>query len=675
MSFTSYAQNYEDVLLRRAFHDVENGRYLDIGAQDPVVDSVSLAFYEAGWRGIHVEPTPDYAGKLRSARPDEVVVQAAVSDDHGPIEFFEFPGTGLSTGKATIADRHAKAGFNRRKIIVPTISLQHLLDGAEDEFHWVKIDVEGMEAEVLRSWSDSARRPWLFLVEATSPLSQDATHAAWLQELLKRDYREMHFDGLSRYFLHETQADRGKAFDAPPNVFDLFVVSRRHFSAGALSGQLETLEQQIQLQQSLEETLREQLLFSDARLAEEQSETARLRSLVEDAQAERETARNEAKSAQVERETARTEAKDVHDAWVKAEQDHRTQIDKLIASQSAMEVRYQKQVGDALATVMAHSDRVEGLNVNLIQTRREADQLRFEASELRARIEAADQLVATALAVPLSRWERFGRAVGLVRIDPARSALLRWKLAPRGTDEGRTELDMSSMTLPEVRPYLHANSLGELLSLDEEVFVRSAYATMLGREADPEGEAYYRERLRKGVPKLQILYQMRRSKEAKLLHDPLPGLESTFRRYRFQSLFRGRKAVADAIAATASAEAGQAHVHDFMQYYDEEFVRVAFRYYLGREPDGPGLDHYLVGIRRGLSRQRVLADIARSREARLRGRRATGQRSLEVAVDLDRIPLLGALVVLLKFSAGIKHHMRDMRAMQNHLYRLSKKIG
>jgi len=135
MTFVSYAQNFEDVLLWRALHDVENGRYLDIGAQDPIVDSVSLAFYEAGWRGIHVEATPAYAQKLRRARPDEVVIQAAITDTAGPIEFYEFPETGLSTGKADIAERHASAGFDSRKIIVPSITLSDLLEAESDNFH------------------------------------------------------------------------------------------------------------------------------------------------------------------------------------------------------------------------------------------------------------------------------------------------------------------------------------------------------------------------------------------------------------------------------------------------------------------------------------------------------------------------------------------------------------
>ena len=61
MQIISYAQNFEDVILWRALKHVERGFYIDVGAQDPVINSVSLAFYEKGWRGVHVEPTKFYA--------------------------------------------------------------------------------------------------------------------------------------------------------------------------------------------------------------------------------------------------------------------------------------------------------------------------------------------------------------------------------------------------------------------------------------------------------------------------------------------------------------------------------------------------------------------------------------------------------------------------------------
>ena len=89
--FTSYAQNFEDVILWRALKHINAGFYVDIGAGDPLVDSVSLAFYERGWRGIHVEPLPNYAAKLRQARPDEEVIEAAIAKEPGTLIFFDVP--------------------------------------------------------------------------------------------------------------------------------------------------------------------------------------------------------------------------------------------------------------------------------------------------------------------------------------------------------------------------------------------------------------------------------------------------------------------------------------------------------------------------------------------------------------------------------------------------------
>ena len=88
--FISYAQNFEDVILNRALKHVDRGAYIDIGANDPVIHSVSLAFYQRGWRGVHVEPMPSYADALRTARPDETTIQAAVSSSAEPITFFGF---------------------------------------------------------------------------------------------------------------------------------------------------------------------------------------------------------------------------------------------------------------------------------------------------------------------------------------------------------------------------------------------------------------------------------------------------------------------------------------------------------------------------------------------------------------------------------------------------------
>ncbi len=222
--FVSYAQNFEDVMLWRALRHVGQGFYIDIGAHDPLLDSVSHAFYERGWRGVHVEPSEAFAAKLREARPDEEVIEAAIGDAGGRIAFYEVGETGLSTGERAIAERHAAAGQEFRTVQVSCIPLSDILDRyASRDIHWLKIDVEGMELAVLRSWASSPVRPWIIIIESTIPNSTEPAFEAWEGELTRRGYAFVYFDGLNRFYVHESRADLTQAFNAPPNVFDGFV--------------------------------------------------------------------------------------------------------------------------------------------------------------------------------------------------------------------------------------------------------------------------------------------------------------------------------------------------------------------------------------------------------------------------------------------------------------------
>ncbi|KXF78322.1 hypothetical protein ATN84_00515 [Paramesorhizobium deserti] len=217
----SYAQNFEDVILWRALKHVENGFYIDIGAQDPVVDSVSRGFYEKGWRGVHVEPTATYAGKLRENRPDERVLQAAIGKGGEKLRFFEIPETGLSTGDPEIAEEHRARGFEIVETAVPLMPLSAVLDEIGDrEVHWLKIDVEGMEKSVIESWLPSKGRPWVVVVESTVPLGKETVAQEWEALILSLGYEFVYFDGLNRFYVHRERAELKTVFGPGPNVFD-----------------------------------------------------------------------------------------------------------------------------------------------------------------------------------------------------------------------------------------------------------------------------------------------------------------------------------------------------------------------------------------------------------------------------------------------------------------------
>lgn len=250
MTLTSYAQNFEDVMLWRALKHVKNGRYIDVGAQDPIIDSVSKNFHEQGWHGIHVEPVPSYATQLRQHRPNDLVLQAAVGIKSGTLKFYEFPDTGLSTTDMLIAKKHLKGGFEGREIIVPCITLDDVLSNfSGQDIHWLKIDVEGGEQKVLRSWTDSPSRPWIVVIESTRPLTQIESHKKWEPLLIAKGYKFAYFDGLNRFYISSSHNGLIEAFSVGPNLFDGFVLSRSSWPWGTeLATQINNAEKQLEIE-------------------------------------------------------------------------------------------------------------------------------------------------------------------------------------------------------------------------------------------------------------------------------------------------------------------------------------------------------------------------------------------------------------------------------------------
>jgi FkbM family methyltransferase len=219
--FLSHAQNFEDIMIWRALKHVKNGYYVDIGAQDPRQDSVSRGFYEKGWRGVHIEPTPEYARKLRADRPDELVYEVALSDHDGEIDFYVSSNSSVSTGVQQYSEANRRLGLSVEPIIIPTKRLSTLSSALEGKtVHWMKIDVKGMEGQVLKGWDPHTLRPWVIAIEATIPNSRETNSAVWEHFLSEANYHFVYFDGLNRFYVASEHPELKASFSSPINIFD-----------------------------------------------------------------------------------------------------------------------------------------------------------------------------------------------------------------------------------------------------------------------------------------------------------------------------------------------------------------------------------------------------------------------------------------------------------------------
>ena len=228
--FLSYAQNFEDVILRRVLRDVAHGFFVDVGAHDPEFMSLTKAFCELGWRGINIEPSSTF-DKFPSARPNDINLDCAVSDHDGTATLHEYPdGPGLSSLESTITAPMKEHTTHVNDLQVPIRTLASLFaeHAPNQVIDFLSIDVEGHERAVLLGNDWQRFRPRILVIEATAALTQEPTHQLWEDVVRSARYVFAYFDGLNRFYVRVEDAQLLPRFGLPPNVFDAFTPARVH---------------------------------------------------------------------------------------------------------------------------------------------------------------------------------------------------------------------------------------------------------------------------------------------------------------------------------------------------------------------------------------------------------------------------------------------------------------
>lgn len=180
----SYAQEGEDLILRRLLEGRGAGFYVDVGAHNPKRFSNTYLFYRAGWSGLNIDALPGTKRLFDRVRPRDTNVEAALSCDGRDLKFRIFNEPAVNTLKDENAKWAIEQGYQLlEEKTVGTLTLcslleQHLPSGKTIDF--LSVDVEGMDLEVLQG-NDWARfRPTLILVEAfgvsLSRVGEDPIH-------------------------------------------------------------------------------------------------------------------------------------------------------------------------------------------------------------------------------------------------------------------------------------------------------------------------------------------------------------------------------------------------------------------------------------------------------------------------------------------------------------------
>lgn len=200
----TYAQNREDIILSGFFDMSQPGFYVDVGANDPTHESVTKYFYDKGWRGINIEPIKTHFKQLQRQRPRDINLNIGVAAKAGTLELREYKkGSGLSTfskaaKKAYSATEGTYSVFTDQYIDyeVPVVTLAEVFSEQRvTDIHFLKVDVEGLEYEVLSGNDWQQFRPAVICIEAEH-VDQD-----WRPLLAKSGYKKVFYDGLNEYYI------------------------------------------------------------------------------------------------------------------------------------------------------------------------------------------------------------------------------------------------------------------------------------------------------------------------------------------------------------------------------------------------------------------------------------------------------------------------------------------
>lgn len=230
----SYAQNAEDVRLWRVLGWKPSGFYVDVGAGDPIADSVTKLFYDNGWSGVNIEPGPAYE-LLSAARPRDISLELAISSDPGEAELLiSHPDPGLSSF-TRLPDALLPDGFTLTPKRVRTSRLEDVLKhyAPERSIDFLKIDVEGAERDVLESFDPRTIHPAIVVVEAISPLDNHPTHEEWEKLLLDAGYLFAAFDGVNRFYVPVEHEELAAALAYPISTLDRYVMHGRGMARDA----------------------------------------------------------------------------------------------------------------------------------------------------------------------------------------------------------------------------------------------------------------------------------------------------------------------------------------------------------------------------------------------------------------------------------------------------------
>lgn len=209
-----YSQQGEDIYMLKNFFNkrVNDGFYVEIGAVDGVTYSNSKFFEDSlGYKGMLIEAQPSMFSKLTQTRPNNILINKAVSMSTTPVTFIgNNPCGGI---EANMNDSFKNAWHKHsNKYIVETTQFDKLFDEYNVKYvDFMTLDVEGGELDVLSTIDFSKVEIYVICIELDehNPLKDKQCRDLLLQNGFKFNSRMF----INEFWVNENYSRKSELFD------------------------------------------------------------------------------------------------------------------------------------------------------------------------------------------------------------------------------------------------------------------------------------------------------------------------------------------------------------------------------------------------------------------------------------------------------------------------------
>jgi FkbM family methyltransferase len=159
LSFSQFGEDLIIWTLLQARKRLDDGFYIDVGAFDPFrYSNTALLHLFRGWRGVNIDANPNTIDLFRQHRPNDINIQAAISDVECETEFFVFNHGAVNTLDPVMAASYADKAGNpfviKEKLVTRTRRLDDILGSLTEipeQIGLLSVDCEGLDHRILSS--------------------------------------------------------------------------------------------------------------------------------------------------------------------------------------------------------------------------------------------------------------------------------------------------------------------------------------------------------------------------------------------------------------------------------------------------------------------------------------------------------------------------------------------